>query len=812
MSVCGIDLGNATSLVALARKRGIDMILNSESARETPAVAGFTPTRRFVGCAGQAQVNMNVKNSVKELKRLIGRKFSDPIVQAEAARAMYPISERADGGVEVEVKYLGKATKLTPEQLLAIVMGDIKSIAEKDQGSKVTDVVLGVPVYFTDAQRRAVLDASRIAGFNCLRLMHETTATALAYGIFKTDLPEKEDTNVAFVDVGHSSMQVCVVAFRKGQLKVLSHAWDANLGGRDFDRAIATHFAKKFAAEKPGLGDVLGNNKAMLRLGKEVEKTKKILSANPEATMNVECLANDIDVRAHITREEFEEICAETLARVRAPCEKALADAGVAVDKIASLEVVGSGSRVPAICGTLQDVFKREISRTLNASECVARGCALQCAMLSPVFKVRDFDVQDVFPFPVSLSWAPAAGGEDTTVETEGSKDGAAGTAAGAEVFSAYNPTPSTKMLTFFRDETFALDARYTEAAPIGDAARELATFSVGPIPKPTTALAAGAKPKIKVKVKLNLHGVVTVEGAQMVEEEEYQVKVDPPATAAEKKEGGDAPMEDAAAAAAPEFVTKKRIKRTEVPVSTARVFGNAEATVAEWVAAEQRMKDQDTLMEETAERKNALEEYVYSMRTALGGGKYSEYMEEAGKPDFLKKLDDLEDWLYDEGEDETKAVYVAKLDELRAVTDPVVERYDEAERRPKAAAGLVAAVALFEGVAVGGEARYAHLEQEEKDTMVKECAAAKAWLEDKTAQQAGMAKTAVPVLFSHEISKKEETLRRVCGPIMDKPKPKVEAPKAAEEPAAAAADGEAPMETEGEAPPTTKGTADDLD
>ena len=735
-----------------------------------------------------------------QIKRLIGRKFADPVVQAEAARAVYPIKERADGGVLVEVKYMGKSTELSPEQLLAVVMGDIKAIAEKDQGSKVTDVVIGVPVYFTDAQRRAMLDSAKIAGFNCLRLMHENTATALAYGIFKTDLPEKEPVHVAFVDVGHSNFQVSVVAFKKGELKVLSHAWDANLGGRDFDRAIAEHFARKFAEEKKGLGDVLGNTKAMGRLLKEIEKMKKILSANPEATLNVECLANDIDVKASVKREDFEQICAETLKRARAPCEKALSDCGLTVEQISSLEVVGSGSRVPAICATLQDVFKREVSRTLNASECVARGCALQCAMLSPVFKVRDFDVQDVFPFPVALSWESAGGA--TTMEVEGEEAAPATSSDGGEVFGKNNKVPSTKLITFYRDATFGIDAKYAEGAALdAGAVSEVGSFAVGPIPKPSVE--SEQKPKIKVKVSLNLHGLAKVESAQMIEEEEYQVKVEP--KPAEKKEGDDTPMEEAE----PEFVTKKRTKRTDVPVAATPAFGNSAETVAGWQTQEKAMLEQDQLMEDTAERKNALEEFVYSMRTALGG-KYNAYMEEETRTAFCKQLDGMEDWLYDEGEDETKAVYVAKLDELKAVTDPVVERFDQDEKRPKAAQQLVAAIQGYEAFATGSEEKYAHIEQEKRDTVIKECAAAKAWLEDKTAQQAAQAKTAVPCFFAHEIEKKRETLVRVCQPVMDTPKPKPPPePKAEEKPAEEAkAEDAAPMEEDGK--PTA--AADDLD
>lgn len=391
MSVVGFDFGNESCVVAVARQRGIDVVLNDESKRETPALVCFGEKQRFLGTAGAASSLMNPKNTISQIKRLIGRPFSDPELQRDLKALPFVVIEGPDGFPLIQARYLGEVRTFTPTQVLGMVFSDLKSIAEKNLNAAVVDCCIGIPVYFTDLQRRAVLDAATIAGLHPLRLIHETTATALAYGIYKTDLPENEPLNIAFVDVGHSSLQVCIVAFKKGQLKILSHSFDRNLGGRDFDEVLFQHFAAKFKEEYKI--DVFQNAKACLRLRAACEKLKKVLSANPEAPLNIECLMDEKDVRGFIKRDEFEQISIPILERVKRPLEKALEEAGLTPENIHTVEVVGSGSRVPAVFKIMTEFFGKEPRRTMNASECVAKGCALQCAILSPTFKVREFQV-----------------------------------------------------------------------------------------------------------------------------------------------------------------------------------------------------------------------------------------------------------------------------------------------------------------------------------------------------------------------------------------------------------------------------------
>jgi hypothetical protein len=208
MSVVGFDVGNDTSCVALARKRGIDVLMNKESKRETPSCISFGDKMRFMGTDGAAKISMSPTHTVHQLKRLIGKMFADAEVQADVAKLPFSVTAAPDGGILVNVLFCNERHSFTPEQLMAMVLVDLKKICEAEGGIAVVDCCISVPAFFTEQERYAVLAAASTAGLNCLRLINETTATAIAYGIYKTDLPETEPINVVFVDIGHAHTQV----------------------------------------------------------------------------------------------------------------------------------------------------------------------------------------------------------------------------------------------------------------------------------------------------------------------------------------------------------------------------------------------------------------------------------------------------------------------------------------------------------------------------------------------------------------------------------------------------------------------------
>ncbi|CAH8363564.1 unnamed protein product [Eruca vesicaria subsp. sativa] len=815
MSVVGFDFGNENCLVAVARQRGIDVVLNDESNRETPAIVCFGEKQRFIGTAGAASTMMNPKNSISQIKRLVGRQFNDPELQRDVKSLPFAVTEGPDGYPLIHANYLGEKRAFTPTQVMGMMLSNLKGIAEKNLNAAVVDCCIGIPVYFTDLQRRAVLDAATIAGLHPLHLIHETTATALAYGIYKTDLPESEPLNVAFIDIGHASMQVCIAGFKKGQLKVLSHGFDRSLGGRDFDEVLFNHFAAKFKEEYKI--DATQNAKASLRLRAACEKLKKVLSANPVAPLNIECLMDEKDVRGVIKREEFEEISVPILERVKRPLEKALSDAGLSVEDVHMVEVVGSGSRVPAIIKILTEFFGKEPRRTMNASECVSRGCALQCAILSPTFKVRDFQVHESFPFSISLAWKGAA--------SDG-QNGGAENQQSTVVFPKGNPIPSVKALTFYRSGTFSVDVQYNDATEL-QVPPKISTYTIGPFQS-----SKGERAKLKLKVRLTLHGIVSVESATLLEEEEVEVPVSKePSEEATKmdtdKASGesDVNMQDAKEASdaagtdngVPESADKpvqmetdskveapkKKVKKTNVPLSEL-VYGALQSVdVQKAVEKEYEMALQDRVMEETKDKKNAVESYVYDMRNKLSD-KYHEYIIESEREAFLAKLQEVEDWLYEDGEDETKGVYVAKLEELKKVGDPVEMRYKESLERGSVIDQLVHCVNSYREAAVSNDSKFDHIELEEKQKVLNECVEAEAWLREKQQQQEALPKYSTPALLSADVRSKAEAVDKFCRPIMTKPKPAVkpESPpaKAADEEKSEAqpeASEEEPMETE---------------
>ncbi|KMZ56466.1 Heat shock 70 kDa protein 14 [Zostera marina] len=786
MSVVGFDIGNESCLVAVARQRGIDVILNDESKRETPAVVCFGEKQRFIGTAGASSSIMNPKNSISQIKRLIGRKFSDPEVQRDIKMFPFEVKEGPDGFPLIHAKYLGVEKDFTPTQILSMILSDLKGIAEKNLKSVVVDCCIGIPVYFTDLQRRAVLDAASIAGLNPLRLFHETTATALAYGIYKTDLPEDNQVNVAFVDVGHASMQVCIAGYKKGQLKVLGHAFDRCLGGRDFDEVIFQHFAAKFREEYRI--DVSQNARASFRLRTACEKLKKMLSANPEAPLNIECLMDDKDVRGFLKRDELEQISVGILHRVRAPLERVLADTGLLVENIHSVEVVGSGSRVPFIIKILTDFFGKEPRRTMNASECVSRGCALQCAILSPTFKVRDFQVHENFPYSISLSWKGASSDpSDDAVENQQL----------TALFPKGNQIPSFKALTLLRSSTFSIDVVYAHPEELQSQAK-ISTYTIGPF-----ETSNGQRAKLKGKFCLNLHGIVSLNSATMLEKEEADVPI-PVSNETLKMESDvssnnpisadtDVKMQDSLNSTVENgsadvnrkpdeksaqvemnskpVPSKKKIKKISIPVSEKVYDAMSAANLEKAKEEEYKMAFQDRVMEETKDKKNAVEAYVYDMRNKLIN-KYHDFVTENERESFTKKLQEVEDWLYEDGEDESKGVYIAKLEELKKQGDPIDERYKESFEREPVANQLLNCIRGYREAALSNDGRFDHINIADKEKVVNECIQTETWLNEKKQQQSILPKSGQPVLLTADMKMKIEFIDRFCKPIMTKPKP----------------------------------------
>ncbi|EMC96764.1 hypothetical protein BAUCODRAFT_70405 [Baudoinia panamericana UAMH 10762] len=683
MSVVGLDFGTQNAVIAVARNKGVDVIANEVSNRATPALVSFGPKSRYLGEAAKTQEVSNMKNTVGSLTRLAGRSIHDPDVDIEKDYVSAPLVD-INGQVGAEVNYLGKKERFTASQLCAMFLTKAKQTASAELKLPVNDMVISVPAWYTDAQRRALLDAADIAGIKVLRLINETTATALGYGITKLDLPgpEEKPRRTAFIDIGHSNYTCSICEFRKGELKVVSTAYDRHFGGRNFDKAIMDHFRQEFK-EKFKI-DVYENAKAKVRVAAAVEKMKKVLSANASAPINIESCMNDVDVKGMLKRDEMEELVRPLLERATAPIEQALAEAKLKVDDIDFIELVGGCTRVPALKQAITNFFGgKQLNFTLNADEAIARGCAFSCAILSPVFRVRDFSVQDIVNYPIEFAWekSPDIPDEDTSLT----------------VFNKGNAMPSTKILTFYRKQPFDLEAKYAKPDLLpGKMNPWIGRFSV-------KGVKADSKDDFmicKLKARLNLHGVLNVEQGYYVEEQE----VEEPAVDGKADEKKDADVSSIPKTRK----VKKQVRKGDLPLSA----GTSSLTPEmkdKYSEQEGQMVSEDKLVADTEDKKNELESEIYAMRNKIdepySSNGYSDFANEDEKQKVKDKCEQLEDWLYDEGEDATKAQYVAKMDELRAAAGPIIQRFndkrqEEDDARRKAAEEAAAAKRAAEDAA----------------------------------------------------------------------------------------------------------------
>lgn len=659
MSVIGVDFGALKTTVAVARNRGVDVITNEVSNRSTPSLVGFGPKSRYLGESAKTQEISNLKNTISSLKRLAGRKFNDPELEIERKFISAELVEARGGEVGAKVKYLGQEEIFTGTQLIGMFLSKIKQMSSAEIKLPVSDIVLSVPPWFTDSQRRSIMDASEIAGLKLLRLMNDTTATALGWGITKTDLPTGEEPTrkVCFVDIGHSNYTTSIVAFRKGELTVLSTAYDRHFGGRNIDKALIDHFADEFKGKYKI--DIKSNPKAYFRVAASVEKLKKVLSANAVAPLSVESVMEDIDASSSLKREQLEELIAPLLERVTVPLQQALDAAGLTKDDIDAIEIVGGCTRVPAVKERIHEFFGKQLSFTLNQDEAIARGCAFACAILSPVFRVRDFSVHDILNYPIEFTWEQSQDipDEDTSLT----------------VFNTNNAVPSTKILTFYRKEPFDLEAKYAQPELLpGKISPWIGKFSIkGVKPDPK-----GDFMICKLKARVNLHGVLNIESGYYVEEVEVEEEVPEDEDAMDTDKPEDRPKKIRK--------VKKQVKKGELPVVSATSGLDPEVR-AIYHERENQMFMEDKLVTDTEDRKNALEEFIYDMRGKIDD-LYSAFASDAEKSKIKAALETVEEWLYDEGAEATKAVYISKMEELRAIVGPIAQRYFDKEEEKRQA------------------------------------------------------------------------------------------------------------------------------
>ncbi|XP_033213436.1 97 kDa heat shock protein [Belonocnema kinseyi] len=786
MSVIGIDFGTECCYVAVARAGGIETIANDYSLRNTPSCVAFSGKNRILGVAAKNQMVTNMKNTIYNFKRLLGRKHNDPFAQQELQALPFKTSQQADGNIGIHVQYLGEEHIFSPEQITAMLFTKLKEISETALQTVVNDCVISVPSYFTQGERQALLDAAKIAGLNVLRLFNETSATALCYGIYKQDLPavEASPRNVVFVDCGYASLQVCICAFHKGKLKMLASAADSQLGGRDIDTILAEHFCKDFQTRYKI--DAHNNPRAYLRLLAEVEKLKKQMSANStNLPLNIECFMEEKDVHGEMKRADMEAMCSNLFKRVELTLKQCLADSKLKLDDIHSVEIAGGSSRVPAIKRLIEEVFSKGTSTTLNQDEAVARGCALQCAMLSPAVRVRDFSVIDIQPYPIKLTW-----------------DGSQGEEGQMEVFGHNHPIPFSKMLTFYRAGPFSLTASYVQQ-PKCYHQTEIGVFYIKNV-KPTLE---GESSKVKVKVRVNLNGILTIASASLVEKREptqqekeeqdeqdkqqnqennvnsdqSQEKLD---KSDQEAQGNESPAVECDEKEDAKGKKKVSVRTLELPVEVhSNGFSQRDLDAA--VEKEGKMIADDRQEKERVDVRNALEEYVYDLRSKLlDDDQLATFVTESDKNELCRLLDDTENWLYEEGEDCQRQIYSDRLARLKLQGEPIKDRRTEFEGRTQALEELGGSLQLAKKgldqirTSVAKDDKYCHITEEELKKMERIIQEKLTWLEEKRVILSSTPRTQQPPVLVAQIRAEKQSLDNAIFPILNKPKPKADPPK----------------------------------
>jgi L1 cell adhesion molecule like protein len=360
------------------QNNNVDIIANNQGNRTTPSYVAFTDSERLIGDAAKNQVAMNPQNTVFDAKRLIGRKFADPEVQADMKHFPFKIIDKG-GKPIIEVEFKGEKKTFTPEEISSMVLTKMRETAESYLGETVNNAVVTVPAYFNDSQRQATKDAGLIAGLNVLRIINEPTAAAIAYGLDKKIEGER---NVLIFDLGGGTFDVSLLTIEEGIFEVKSTAGDTHLGGEDFDNRLVNHFVNEF--KRKHKKDLSTNVRALRRLRTACERAKRTLSSSAQTSIEIDSLFEGIDFYTSITRARFEELCQDLFRSTIQPVDRVLGDAKIDKSLVHEIVLVGGSTRIPRVQKLITDYFNgKEPNKSINPDEAVAYGAAVQAAILS---------------------------------------------------------------------------------------------------------------------------------------------------------------------------------------------------------------------------------------------------------------------------------------------------------------------------------------------------------------------------------------------------------------------------------------------